>query len=90
MSAGSPGITVLIATKDEEVHIGRCVDSARPLGRVVVVDAASADRTAAVARAHGAEVVEHGWAGYAAQKNWASTTSASRRRGCSCSTRTSI
>jgi glycosyltransferase involved in cell wall biosynthesis len=64
-------ITVLIATRDEEVHIGRCVDSARHLGRVVVVDAGSADATVEIARAHGAEVLEHPWEGYAAQKNWA-------------------
>lgn len=65
------GITVIIPTRDEALHIARCVDSARPLGRVVVVDCGSADATRAIAAAHGAEVVEHAWEGHAAQKNWA-------------------
>lgn len=66
-----PGITVIIPTKDEAKHVARCVDSARALGRVVVVDCGSADGTQGIARAHGADVVEHAWEGHAAQKNWA-------------------
>ncbi|HXH83442.1 MAG TPA: glycosyltransferase family 2 protein [Candidatus Tectomicrobia bacterium] len=65
------GITVIIPTKDEAKHVARCVDSARALGRVVVVDCGSADGTQGIARAHGADVVEHAWEGHAAQKNWA-------------------
>lgn len=64
-------ITVIIPTRDEALHIARCVDAARPLGRVVVVDCGSTDATRAIARAHGAEVIEHAWEGHAAQKNWA-------------------
>lgn len=64
-------ITVIIPTLDEEAHIARCIDSASALGRVVVVDCGSADRTQAIARTHGADVVEHAWPGHAAQKNWA-------------------
>ena len=65
------GITVVIPTRDEALHIGRCVASARALGRVVVVDCGSADATKRIAIEHGAEVVEHPWEGHAAQKNWA-------------------
>lgn len=65
------GVTVIIPTRDEALHIARCVDSARPLGRVVVVDCGSLDGTREIAAAHGAEVVEHGWEGHAGQKNWA-------------------
>lgn len=64
-------ITTIIPTKDEAVHIERCVLSARPLGRVVVIDAESADTTVAIARRTGAEVFVHPWEGYAEQKNWA-------------------
>jgi len=64
-------VTVIIPTRDEALHIARCVDSARPLGRVVVVDCGSADATREIAAAHGAEVVAHAWEGHAAQKNWA-------------------
>ena len=71
MTAVEQAITVIVPTKDEELHIGRCVDSVRELGRVIVVDAGSTDATREIARAHGADVVEHPWEGYAAQKNWA-------------------
>jgi glycosyltransferase involved in cell wall biosynthesis len=64
-------ITIIIPTRDEALHIGRCIDSARSLGPVIVVDCGSADATQAIARAHGATVVEHAWEGHAAQKNWA-------------------
>ena len=64
-------ITTIIATLDEELHIGRSVESARALGPVFVVDAGSTDRTGEIARVAGATVVEHEWRGYSAQKNWA-------------------
>jgi glycosyltransferase involved in cell wall biosynthesis len=65
------GITVVIPARDEAVHIARCVESVRGLGRVVVVDCGSSDGTQQIARAAGAEVVHHAWQGHAAQKNWA-------------------
>lgn len=68
---GEIGVTVIIPTRDETLHIARCVDSARALGRVVVVDCGSVDGTREIAAAHGAEVVEHAWEGHAGQKNWA-------------------
>ena len=71
MTSAHPSITVIIPTRDEAVHIARCIDSARALGRVIVVDSGSRDRTRDIAAARGAEVVRHRWAGYAAQKNWA-------------------
>ncbi len=64
-------ITVIVATKDEELHIRRCLESLAGLGSVFVVDAFSSDRTREIARTCGATVVEHAWEGYAAQKNWA-------------------
>ncbi len=64
-------ITTVIPTKDELVHIERCVESALPLGRVVVIDAESTDATVDTARLAGADVFVHPWEGYAQQKNWA-------------------
>jgi hypothetical protein len=64
-------ITVIIPTRDESLHVARCVRSARPLGRVIVVDCGSSDGTREIATAHGAEVVQHEWEGHAGQKNWA-------------------
>ena len=64
-------ITTIIPTKDEGVHIERCVRSLLPLGRVIVVDSESTDDTVDRARRSGADVFVHAWEGYAAQKNWA-------------------
>lgn len=67
-------LTVVILTKNEELHIGRCLDRLEPLGarRIVVVDCFSTDKTREIARMSGAEVVEHEWPGnQAAQFNWA-------------------
>ncbi len=65
------GITVIIPTRDEALHIARCVDSARALGPVFVVDCGSDDGTREIAATHGATVVQHAWEGHAGQKNWA-------------------
>ena len=64
-------VSVVVATLNEELHVERVVRSARDLGPVYVVDAGSTDRTRQLAEAAGAHVVEHEWAGYAEQKNWA-------------------
>ena len=65
------GVSTVIAALDEELHIGRAVAAARPLGPVFVVDGGSSDGTRRIAEEAGATVVEHFWEGYAAQKNWA-------------------
>jgi glycosyltransferase involved in cell wall biosynthesis len=64
-------LTTVITSRDEELHVARCVDSAQRLGPVIVLDSCSSDKTTEIARARGALVVEHPWEGYAAQKNWA-------------------
>lgn len=64
-------VVVVIPTLNEEVHIARAVKSGLRLGRVVVVDSGSTDRTKEIAAWMGAEIIEHDWEGYSAQKNWA-------------------
>ena len=67
-------VTVIILTKNEELHLGRCLERLRALGprRVVVVDSESTDATAEIARREGAEVIVNPWPGnQAAQFNWA-------------------
>jgi glycosyltransferase involved in cell wall biosynthesis len=59
-------VDVVIPARDEEGSIGRVVEAlpAERLSRVIVVDNGSRDRTAAVARGLGAEVVREPVAGY--------------------------
>jgi glycosyltransferase involved in cell wall biosynthesis len=64
-------LSVIIPTLDEELHVGRAVLSAAALGRVLVVDGGSRDRTKELAAKAGASVIDHPWSGYADQKNWA-------------------
>lgn len=65
-------LTAIILTRNEEDNLAACLDSlAGFAARMVVVDSGSTDGTVAIARAHGAEVVEHAFTYYAAQFNWA-------------------
>ncbi|WP_353014660.1 glycosyltransferase family 2 protein [Mesorhizobium sp. M0854] len=67
----SPHIHALILTKDEEIHIGRCIESL--LGRVTsitVIDSGSSDSTRKIAVSLGAVVVENQWVNYATQMNF--------------------
>lgn len=68
----TPSITVLILTRNEEVHIARCVESVRAIARhVVVVDSFSTDRTVEIAREHGATVLQNAFVNHAVQLEWA-------------------
>ncbi|WP_322893916.1 MULTISPECIES: glycosyltransferase family 2 protein [unclassified Yoonia] len=65
-------LTVIILTKDEELHLLRALVSLRGLAaRIIVVDSGSTDATLRIARAAGAEVWQHPWTNYAQQFNWA-------------------
>lgn len=64
-------LTIAIIATNEEPIIARAVSSARGLGRVLVVDGGSTDRTVEAARASGAEVIANPWPGYAAQRRFA-------------------
>ncbi len=65
-------LTAVILTRDEARHIERCIASVAGLAaRIVVVDSGSTDATVALARAAGADVLEHPWINYATQFNWA-------------------
>jgi len=55
-SPGSVPVTVLIAARNEAANIARCVASAAPARRVIVIDSISTDDTSAIAAASGAEV----------------------------------
>ncbi len=62
-------ICAVVLTKNEEHHIGACLDSLAWADRRVVFDSGSTDRTCDIARERGAEVMQHPFADYASQRN---------------------
>jgi glycosyltransferase involved in cell wall biosynthesis len=67
--------SVVILTFNAESTIGATLASARAVSDDVhVVDSFSTDRTLEIARAAGAQVVEHEFENYGAQRNWAIET----------------
>lgn len=66
-------LTVVILTKDEGLHIARCIERVKPLtSNIILIDCHSTDGTQEIAKSMGATVIEHDWPGnQAAQFNWA-------------------
>jgi glycosyltransferase involved in cell wall biosynthesis len=64
-------LSVAIIAKDEQRHIGAALASVAGLaGEVIVLlDSRTSDRTAAISREHGAQVIVEPWRGFAAQRN---------------------
>jgi (heptosyl)LPS beta-1,4-glucosyltransferase len=62
-------VSAIILTRNEEVFIERCVQSARFADEVVVVDCGSQDATCELAERAGAKVVHEDWLGWSAQRN---------------------
>lgn len=71
-SGFAPGVTAVILTFEEEIHIARAIASAQAFAReVLVVDSFSRDRTVEIARSMGARVVQNPWVNYARQFRFA-------------------
>jgi glycosyltransferase involved in cell wall biosynthesis len=70
----SAPVSVLVPTLDEELNLPECLESVSWADEVFVVDSFSRDSTLEIARAHGAEVVQHAFESYSRQKNWALDT----------------
>jgi glycosyltransferase involved in cell wall biosynthesis len=65
-------LAVIILTHNEERHIARALASVAGIAKeVFVVDSFSTDRTAELARAHGAQVLQNRFINYARQFQWA-------------------
>ncbi len=64
-------VSVIILTYNEEVNIGRCLDSVGWCDDVVVLDSLSTDKTQGIARQKGARVIERPFDNYANQRNHA-------------------
>jgi glycosyltransferase involved in cell wall biosynthesis len=64
-------LSAIIITKNEAGNIAACLDGLAFCDERIVVDSGSADDTVRIAAAAGARVVNHEWAGFGAQKNFA-------------------
>lgn len=65
------GITAIILTFNEEMHLERCLKSIKPFCKAIhIVDSFSTDRTLEIAAAYGAKVIQNPWHNYAAQFNF--------------------
>src|SRR5438105_2002986 len=66
-----PRLSAIVITRNEAANIAACLNSLAFCDERIVVDSGSEDDTVALARAKGAHVSEHAFAGYGAQKNFA-------------------
>ena len=65
-------ITVIIAARNEEANIERCLSSLSPAERVLLIDSNSSDKTVPIARECGAEIYEFKYkGGYPKKRQWA-------------------
>jgi glycosyltransferase involved in cell wall biosynthesis len=66
------GITAIILTYNEEIHLERCIQSLKSVcERICIVDSYSTDSTVSIAEKLGAEVFQNKWENnYAKQLNW--------------------
>jgi glycosyltransferase involved in cell wall biosynthesis len=64
-------LSIAIIARDEQRHIGDALESVAGLAAEVIVllDSRTSDRTAAISREHGAQVMVEPWRGFAAQRN---------------------
>lgn len=71
-----PKLTIIILTKDEEIHLERALQSADQIAaenHVLVVDSFSTDNTVDIAISSGARVIQRQFVNQAEQFNWALT-----------------
>lgn len=65
-------ITAIVLTKNEELHIRRCVENLKQVCSLIyVVDSFSTDRTCSIAQECGATVIQHEYLNQAQQFQWA-------------------
>jgi glycosyltransferase involved in cell wall biosynthesis len=64
-------VSVLILTKNEELNIGRCLESVAWSDDIVVLDSGSTDETVRIAASRGARILFRDFDNFAAQRNHA-------------------
>jgi len=67
-------VSVIILTYNEAANITRCLEGLQAFDEIFVMDSASSDGTADLARGRGAQVIDFHWNGqYPKKKQWALT-----------------
>ncbi|PPC90601.1 MAG: glycosyl transferase [Methylobacter sp.] len=65
------GISVIILTYNEELHIERCIKNIQPIAEeIFIIDSFSTDNTVEIAENLGAKVYQRSWKNYADQFQW--------------------
>ena len=65
------GISAVVVTLNEERNICDCLESAKWMNEIIVVDAFSRDRTVEICRKYTSRIFERPWKGFGDQKNFA-------------------
>jgi glycosyltransferase involved in cell wall biosynthesis len=71
-AAGKLPVSVIIAARNEEKNLPRCLEALRNVGEVFVIDSQSTDATPEIARSFGANLVQfHYRGGWPKKRQWA-------------------
>lgn len=71
-SSATLPVSVIVAARNEERNLARCLESLRDAGEVYVIDSQSSDATAEIAQSYGAQVVQfHYQGGWPKKRQWA-------------------
>ncbi len=74
-STGRLPVSVIVAARNEEKNLPRCLEALRDVGEVYVIDSQSTDATPEIARSFGAKVVQfHYQGGWPKKRQWAIDT----------------
>jgi glycosyltransferase involved in cell wall biosynthesis len=65
------GVSVMVFTLNEELHLPSCLASLKWCDDIVIVDSFSTDRSEEICRQAGVRFVQHGFEGFGSQRNWA-------------------
>src|ERR1035441_6941100 len=65
-------VSVIVAARNEEKNLPRCLEALRNVGEVYVIDSGSTDATPEIARAFGVKLVQfHYQGGWPKKRQWA-------------------
>ena len=74
-AAGKLPVSVIVAARNEEKNLPRCLEALREIGEVYLIDSQSTDSTPEIARSFGVKVVQfHYQGGWPKKRQWAMET----------------